>query len=121
MLALLPGGGAWTPSELPLGIDTPASSDSSSRPRRARSRRPWVATSLPPADAKVPGSLEARVLAVLEDRPQTPDEITLRAGTSFRETSSVLLRFEMEGLVRREFGGRVRLQPKLRFSPTERS
>jgi DNA processing protein len=121
VLALLPGGGAWPPAELPLGIDTRVSSDSSRRARRARAKRPWVTAALPSDNTHVPGSLEARVLAALEERPQTPDEITLRAGASFRETSSVLLRFEMEGLVRREFGGRVRLQPKLRFSRTERS
>lgn len=120
VLALLPGGGEWPPRELPFAAGTPAPG-SAPRVRPRRSRRPWVTAAPANLREPAPGSVEARVLAALRERPQTPDEIALKAGTSFRETSSVLLCFEMEGRVRREFGGRVRLERKLRFTTREPS
>jgi len=115
VLALLPGRGAWPPAaELPFGADA----SPSSRARRAANGRSW--TTARAHGAPVPGSPEARVLAALRERPQTPDEIAAAATMSFQETSAILLRFELEGILRREFGGRVRLAPKLRFARAER-
>ena len=122
VLALLPQGGAWPAMDLPRAGARErggAAPGAAPRVRSTRSRRPWVTAAPSNLRAPVPGSVEARVLAALRERPQTPDEIALQAGTSFRETSSVLLCFEMEGRVRREFGGRVRLARKLRFTTRE--
>ena len=115
--ALLPGRGAWPPqAELPLEI-TPAPRR---RARRNASTRPWAAATPRTERAVTPDSLEARVLAALLERPQSVDEVAARAGTSLSEASAALVLLEISGTVRREFGGRVRLAPRLRFREVSR-
>ena len=111
VLALLPGGGAWPARELPLEDMPPPSR------RATRGARSWAAAVDPRAEsAQAPGSLEARILDALLERPQSADEVAARAGATLQETSATLLLLEMEGVVRREFGGRVRLAPRLTFA-----
>jgi DNA processing protein len=108
VLALLPGRGAWPP-ELPLSLPPPGRPDASESPPR-----PWAAPAHGPR-ARAAGSLEARVLAAIRERPRSVDEVAAEAGATIQETSATLLVLEMQGTVRREFGGRVRLVPRLRF------
>jgi DNA processing protein len=71
--------------------------------------------------APAPGSLEARVMRALRERPRSLDEVAAEAAATVPEASAALLLLEMAGSVRREFGGRVRLVPNLRFTPQGRS
>lgn len=110
VLALLPGRGAWPETELSLE----GGPGSSRRATRRRSPRAWLTPAPPRTPSSVTaGSLEARILVALRERPETVDEIAARAGTTIQEASATLLLLEMSGSVRREFGGRVRLAPRL--------
>ncbi|HET9252701.1 MAG TPA: DNA-processing protein DprA [Candidatus Eisenbacteria bacterium] len=112
VLALLPGRGAWPQPELPLEL-APLRAGIA---RRSRPPGAWVTAApshAPPGVAA--GSIEARILAAVRERPETVDEVAARAGATIQEASAALLLLEMSGSVRREFGGRVRLVPRLRF------
>jgi DNA processing protein len=125
VLELLPGRGAWPPAELPLGdVPAPSSRGASKRRPTASKRggsRAWVASSSSRAESSAPASIEARVLGALRESPRSLDEIAAGAGASLQETSAALLLLEIAGTIRREFGGRVRLAPRLRFSRPSRS
>ena len=109
---LLPCRGAWPPqAELPLEI-TPAPRK---RRKRAGSPQAWATAAPSRTESAATETLEARILAAVLERPQSVDEVAARAGTSLQEASAALVILEISGTVRREFGGRVRLAPRLRF------
>jgi DNA processing protein len=119
VLSLLPEGGAWPPIELALegasqrgNVPVPVPARAATRVPRAR---PWAAATRPRARAAGAGSLEERILAAIREQPRSVDEVAADAGASVPETSATLVFLEMAGTVRREFGGRVRLVPRLRF------
>ena len=120
VLALLPGRGAWPQVELPLEGPSRAARPAK-RGRSSRRSHAWIASAPPdPRPGASAVSLEARILAVLGERPQTMDEVAARANASLQETSATLLLLEMSGSLRREFGGRVRLARRLRVAAPPR-
>ena len=121
VLSLLPERGAWPPIELALEDASQLANIPAPVPAHARERS-WVTATRPrtPSRTAGAGSLEARILSAIREEPRSVDEVAADAGASVPETSATLVLLEMAGTVRREFGGRVRLVPKLRFrAPSE--
>ena len=121
VLSLLPERGAWPPVELALedasrqaNIGVPVSTRAEKRMSRERS---WVGATRPRTRSRAAGadSIEERILAAIREEPRSVDEVAADAGASVPEASATLVLLEMAGTIRREFGGRVRLVPRLRF------
>jgi DNA processing protein len=69
------------------------------RERLARDESPSVAAAAESADPEY-----ARLLAVLDDEPRALDVLAARTGLSVAELSSMLLKLELDGVVRAEHG-----------------